>query len=83
LPTVHSIREAIEIGGLIYYGPDFPSLFRRGADIVDKVLRGAKPADIPVEQPIKFDLVINLTTAKALGLQIPESFLLRADEVIE
>ena len=65
------------------YGPNFADLFRRAADYVDKILRGTKPAEIPVEQPTKFDLVINLTTAKALGLTIPESFLLRADEVIE
>jgi putative tryptophan/tyrosine transport system substrate-binding protein len=65
------------------YGPNFPDLWRRSADYVDKILRGAKPADIPVEQPTKFDLVVNLKTAKALGLTIPESFLLRADEVIE
>jgi len=65
------------------YGPNFPDLYRRTADLVDRILRGAKPGDIPVEQPTKFDLVINLTTAQALGLTIPESFLLRADELIE
>ena len=65
------------------YGPNYPDLFRRAAEMVDKILHGAKPADIPVEQPTQFDLVINLTTAKALGLTIPESFLLRADELVE
>jgi putative ABC transport system substrate-binding protein len=83
LPTIYSIREFVETGGLMSYGTNFPDLFRRAADFVDKILRGAKPDDIPVEQPTKFDLVVNLTTAKALGLKIPESFLLRADEVIE
>jgi putative ABC transport system substrate-binding protein len=83
LPVMHGVREYVEAGGLMSYGPNFPDLFRRAADYVDKILRGAKPADIPVEQPTKFDLVINLTTAKALGLTIPETFLVRADEVIE
>jgi putative ABC transport system substrate-binding protein len=83
LPTIYNSREYVEAGGLMSYGPNFPDLFRRAADYVDKILRGAKPGDIPVEQPTKFDLVINLTTAKALRLTIPESFLLRADEVIE
>ncbi len=83
LPTIHGERTYVDAGGLMSYGANFPDLFRRAAEIVDKILRGAKPADIPVEQPTKFDLVINLTTAKALGLTIPESFLLRADEVIE
>jgi putative tryptophan/tyrosine transport system substrate-binding protein len=83
LPTVYNWRENVEAGGLMSYGPNFPDLFRRTAELVDKILRGAKPGDIPVEQPTKFELVLNLTTAKALGLTIPESFLLRADEVIE
>jgi putative ABC transport system substrate-binding protein len=83
LPTMLARREDAEMAGLMCYGPNFPDLSRRAADYVDKILRGAKPGDIPVEQPTKFDLVINLTTAKALGLTIPESFLLRADEVIE
>jgi putative tryptophan/tyrosine transport system substrate-binding protein len=83
LPTIHGFREWVEAGGLMSYGPNLPDLLRRAADYVDKILRGAKPSDIPVEQPTKFDFVINLTTAKALGLTIPESFLLRADEVIE
>jgi putative ABC transport system substrate-binding protein len=83
LPTMHTVRELVEVGGLMSYGPNFPDLFRRVADYTDKILRGTKPADIPVEQPTKFDLIINLTTAKVLGLAIPESFLLRTDEVIE
>ena len=83
LPTMHGIREVVEAGGLMSYGANQPDLFRRAADFVDKILRGAKPSDLPVEQPTKFDLVINLTTAKALGLIIPPSLLARADEVIE
>jgi putative ABC transport system substrate-binding protein len=83
LPTMHGTREVVEAGGLISYGPNFPDPFGRAADYVDKILRGAKPGDIPVERPTKFDLVVNLTTAKALGLTIPESFLLRANEVID
>ena len=76
-------RDYVEAGGLMSYGPNIQDLWRRAAEYVDKILRGAKPADMPVEQPTKFELIINLTTAKALGLTIHESFLLRADEVIE
>jgi putative tryptophan/tyrosine transport system substrate-binding protein len=83
LPTIHSVREPVEAGGLMSYGANWSDMFRRAADYVDKVLRGAKPADIPVEQPTKFDLIINLTTAKVLGLEIPPTLLARADEVIE
>src|ERR1700730_11516337 len=83
MPTFYSQRERVEAGGLMSHGPNFPDLFRRAGDYVDKILRGVKPAEIPVEQPTKFDLMINLTTAKALGLAIPDSFLLRADEVLE
>ena len=83
IPTIFGFREFVDAGGLMSYGPNFADLFRHAADFVDKILRGAKPADLPVQQPTKFDLIINLTTAKALGLKIPESFLLRADEVIE
>ena len=83
LPTIYNSREYVELGGLISYGPNFLEMHRRAAVYVDKILRGAKPADLPVEQPTKFDLVVNLTTARALGLTIAESFLARADEVIE
>jgi putative ABC transport system substrate-binding protein len=83
LPTMHGVRDHVEAGGLMSYGTSFPDLFRRCAEQVDKILRGAKPAEIPVEQPTKFDLVVNLLTAKALGLTIPPSLLARADEVIE
>jgi ABC-type uncharacterized transport system substrate-binding protein len=83
LPTIYFVREYVESGGLMSYGPNVPDLFRRAANMVDKILRGAKPGELPVEQPTKFDLVINLTTAKALGLEVPPSLLARADEVIE
>jgi putative ABC transport system substrate-binding protein len=83
VPTIHTVREFVEAGGLMSYGPNWPSQFRPAADFVDKILRGSKPADLPVEQPTKFDLVVNLTTAKALGLDVPPSLLARADEVIE
>ncbi|MFL6805923.1 MAG: ABC transporter substrate-binding protein [Xanthobacteraceae bacterium] len=83
LPTMHGHREYVEAGGLMSYGHNLPNQFRRAADFVDKILRGAKPADIPVEQPTKFDLIINVTAAKALGLDIPPTLLARADEVIE
>jgi hypothetical protein len=83
LPTMLApFGKLVETGGLMCYGPNYTSMFRRAAEYVDKILRGAKPADMPFEQPTKFDLIINLATAKAIGLNIPESFLLRADEVI-
>ena len=83
LPTIFNTRDYVQAGGLMSYGPNFSDQFRRTAEIVDKILRGAKPGDIPVEQPTKFELVINLKTAKALGLEIPPQLLARADEVIE
>jgi ABC-type uncharacterized transport system substrate-binding protein len=83
LPTMHSQSQYVEAGGLISYGPDVPDLFRRAGEYVDKILRGTKPGDIPVEQPTKFELIVNLKTAKAIGLEIPALFLARADEVIE
>ena len=83
LPTMNFTREFVEAGGLVSYGPSYVDLFRRGAELVDKVLRGEKPADIPVEQPTKFELVVNLITARALGLTVPQMLLARADEVIE
>ena len=83
LPTIHVVREFAEAGGLMSYGANFADLFRRTADFVDKILRGTKPSEIPVEQPTRFELIINMKTAKALGLDIPTTVLARADEVIE
>jgi len=83
LPTIYGFRELVEAGGLMSYGPNIPDLYRRSANYVDKILRGTKPGDIPVEQPTKFDLVINRLTARALRLTVPQTLLARADEVIE
>ena len=83
LPMIFSTRDFVRSGGLMSYGPNYADLFRRAADYVNRILRGAKPADMPVEQPTKFELVLNLTTAKALGMTVPEAFLLRVDDVVE
>jgi putative ABC transport system substrate-binding protein len=83
LPTIHTFRLEVEDGGLMFYGPSVGEIFRRAAALADKILRGARPSELPVENPTKFELVINLKTAKALGLTMPESILLRADQLIE
>ena len=82
-PTMFGFREYVHPAGLMSYGPNIPDLFQRAGEYVDEILRGAKAGELPVEQPTKFELVVNLTVAKALGLKLPESFLLRADEMIE
>jgi putative ABC transport system substrate-binding protein len=83
IPSIYLTRSHVQAGGLISYGPDFPAIARRGAHYVDRILKGAKPADLPIEQPSKFLLYINLKTAKSLGIEVPPSLLARADEVIE
>jgi putative ABC transport system substrate-binding protein len=83
LPTIFNTRDLVQAGGLMSYGPNFLAQFRHTAEYVDKILRGTKPGDIPVEQPTKFEFVINLTTAKALGITVPSSLLARADAVLE
>jgi putative ABC transport system substrate-binding protein len=83
LPSMHGFREFVEAGGLMSYGANFPDMFRRAADLVHKILRGVKPGEIPVEQPTRFDLVINVKTAKSLGLEIPDKLLALANEVID
>lgn len=83
MPAIYVSRDFIQAGGLIAYGPSYPDLYRRAALYVDKILRGASPGDLPIEQPTKFEMLINLKTANALGLKIPQSLLLRADETIQ
>ena len=83
LPSIYEDKHYVEVGGLMSYGPSFSDLFRRAASYVDRIFKGAKPGDLPIEQPTKFELVINLKTAKALGLTIPPALLLRADQTIE
>jgi putative ABC transport system substrate-binding protein len=83
VPAIYNTRDYVEAGGMMSYGPYIPDLFRRAAEMADKILHGTKPADIPVEQPTKFEFVVNLTTAKALGISVPPTLLARADEVIE